>query len=142
MAFLRLKKIDEDGTGRKKLKTKNQPLPCHLSPSSPEKNRNQHIRKARGWEGEEGNKNIGLGKEPSDTKMELVGMERVGIVTWAIAWNRNVLSGKRLKHILFFKYRFDHVVFQQHVFSFRLCLMCLTGLMCLIIFSVPEGLEA
>lgn len=66
-------------------------------------------------------------------KWELVGMKRVGIVTRAIAQNRNVLSGKRLKHILLFKYEFDHVVFQQNVFSFRLCL---------ITFSVLEGLEA
>lgn len=44
-------------------------------------------------------------------KWELVGMERIGTVTWAIAWNINVLSGKRLKHILFFRYGFDHVVF-------------------------------
>lgn len=69
-------------------------------------------------------------------KWELVGMKRVGIVTWAIAWNRNVLSGKRLKQILFFRYRFDHVAFQQNVFSFRLCSMCL------ITFSVLEGIGA
>lgn len=36
-------KIDEDGTGRKKQKTENHPLPCHLSLPLPEKNRNQHI---------------------------------------------------------------------------------------------------
>jgi len=58
------------------------------------------------------------------SKWELVGMKWVSIAAWAIlAWNRNVLSGKRLKHILFLMYWFDHPVFQQNLFSFRLCLM-------------------
>lgn len=60
---------------KKKQKTKNHPLPRCLSPPPPVQNRNQHIRKARGWEAEEGNKNIDLGKEPSDAKMGTCGNE-------------------------------------------------------------------
>lgn len=115
--------MDEDGTGRKKQKTRITLCPA-IFPLHPQKRTAISIYEK--LEGGKEKKEIRiwvLVKSHQTPKWELVGMKRVGTVTGAIAWNRNVLSGKRLKHILFW-YGFDHVVFQQNVLSFRLCLMC------------------
>lgn len=136
MVFLWLKKIDEDGTGRKNKRPRITLCPAFF-PLHPQNRTGISIyEKLEGGKEKKEIRILILVKSHQMPKQELVGMERVDMVTWAIAWNKNVLFGKRLKHILFFKYGFDHVVLQQNAFSFRLCLMCL------ITFSVLEGLEA